>query len=313
MSLEPALQRFRSVVALSGGVGGARLVHGLSKVLAPEALTVIVNTGDDFTHWGLAISPDLDTVMYTLAELSDEQRGWGLRDETFAALERVRAYGGADWFMLGDRDLATHLVRTEALGRGETLSQVTKRLSRALGIGARLLPMADDPCRTMLDTAAHGVLPFQEWFVRHRAPKVRRVWFEGDPPPAPDVLGAIQGADLVVIGPSNPYVSIDPILSRCGVREAISERPVVAVSPIVGGKAVKGPLAEMLPDLAGEAPSARAIARHYGALLTGFVVERGDEEGAFGGPMLSTGTVMHSKDDRVRLARDVLAFAETLV
>jgi LPPG:FO 2-phospho-L-lactate transferase len=303
--------RFRSVVALSGGVGGARLAYGLSRVLDPEALTVVVNTGDDFIHWGLAISPDLDTVMYTLADLSDDERGWGLRGETFSALDGVRQYGGEDWFMLGDRDLATHLVRSEAMSRGDTLTQVTARLSAALGIGARILPMADEPCRTMIDTEAHGTLPFQQWFVRHRAPAVKRVWFEGDPAPTPAVLSAIEAAELVVIGPSNPFVSIDPILSRPGIRDAIARRPVVAVSPIVGGKAVKGPLAEMLPALANEAPSAGAIARHYGSLLTGFVVERGDEAAKV--PVHATGTVMRTKDDRVRLAREVLAFAETLV
>lgn len=304
--------RFRSVVALSGGVGGARLVYGLSRVLPADALTVIVNTGDDFTHWGLAISPDLDTVMYTLADLSDDDRGWGLEGETFAALESVKRYRGEDWFMLGDRDLATHLLRTEALSRGETLSAVTESLRTKLGVGPRLLPMADGPCRTMLDTEAHGTLPFQEWFVRHRAPAVRRVWFEGDPPPTEAVLSAIQAADLVVMGPSNPFVSIDPILSRPRVRAALAGRRVVGVSPIVGGKAVKGPLAEMLPALDGQAPSAGAVARHYGSLLTGFVVEHGDEASLRGLdlPVHATGTVMQSKQDRERLAREVLAFAE---
>lgn len=308
-----AESRFRSVVALSGGVGGARLAHGLSKALPPEALTLIVNTGDDFVHWGLAISPDLDTVMYTLAELSDDERGWGLKGETFSALERVRHYGGEAWFMLGDRDLATHLLRSEARSRGDTLTQVTARLSKALGIGARILPMADEPCRTMIDTEAHGTLPFQEWFVRHRAPAVRRVWQSAKPTPAPGVISAILSADLVVIGPSNPYVSIDPILSLPGVRESLAERLVVGMSPIVGGKAVKGPLGEMIPALAGEPPSAAAVARHYGALLGGLVVERGDEEGMTHVRVLATDTVMRTKDDRARLAREVLAFAEALV
>lgn len=305
-------KRFRSVVALSGGVGGARFAHGLSKALPAEALTLIVNTGDDFVHWGLAISPDLDTVMYTLAELSDDERGWGLEGETFSALERVRRYGGEDWFMLGDRDLATHLLRSEALTRGETLTDITARLSTALGVGARILPMTDEPCRTMLDTEAHGTLPFQEWFVRHRAPRVRRVWQRATPTPAPGVIPAILAADLVVIGPSNPYVSIDPILSLPGVRDALGQRPVVGLSPIVGGRAVKGPLGEMIPALSGEPPSAAAVARHYGKLLTGFVVERGDEQGMSGVPVHATETVMQSREDRIRLAREVLTFAATV-
>jgi LPPG:FO 2-phospho-L-lactate transferase len=302
------------VVALSGGVGGAKLAYGLSRALDAEALTVIVNTGDDFIHWGLAISPDLDTVMYTLAELADDERGWGLEGETFFALERVRRYGGDDWFGIGDRDLATHLLRTEALARGETLSDVTARLCRAVGVRARVLPMADEPCRTLIETEANGTLPFQRWFVQHRAvPRVVKVTFDGDPPPAPGVLAAIATAELVVIGPSNPYVSIDPILTRPGVQEALAQRPVVAVSPIVGGRAVKGPLAEMIPALTGASPSAAAVARHYAGLLAGIVVERGDEAAVTALPAHATDTVMRSRADRERLAREVLEFAAAIV
>jgi LPPG:FO 2-phospho-L-lactate transferase len=302
--------KFRSVVALSGGVGGARFAEGLSRALAPDALTVVVNTGDDFVHWGLVVCPDLDTVMYTLGGLSDDERGWGLRGETFSALENVRRYGGDDWFMLGDRDLATHLVRTEALSRGETLSAVTARLARSVGVRSRILPMADEPCRTMIDTVAHGTLPFQEWFVKHRAPAVRRVWFNGDPPPAVDVVPAIEQAELVIIGPSNPYVSIDPILSRPSVRRALEGRRVIAVSPIVGGKAVKGPLAEMVPALARVPASAAAVAGHYEKLLSGFVLERGDDVPGATIPLLRTDTIMRTRDDRARLAEEVLAWAE---
>lgn len=300
----------RAVVALSGGVGGARLVYGLARVLEPNALTVIVNTGDDFVHWGLAVCPDLDTVMYTLAELSDDERGWGLVGETFAALERVRGYGGEDWFMLGDRDLATHLVRTQALARGEPLSRVTEALCRALRVETRVLPMSDVPCPTMIDTEAFGTLPFQEWLVKHRAPAVRRVWFEKTPAPAPGVLDAIDHADVVVFGPSNPYVSIDPILRLPGVRDAVRRKPVVMVSPIVGGQAVKGPLADMLPILAGEPASAGAVVRHYGALVTGVVVEHGDEASVRGAKVLGADTIMRTRDDRIRLARAVIGFAE---
>jgi len=301
--------RLGSVVALSGGVGGARLVYGLSRVLAPEALTVVVNTGDDFVHWGLFVSPDLDTVMYTLAELSDDERGWGLAGETFETLERVRALGGESWFMLGDRDLATHLFRTQALARGESLSVVTARLSAALGVKQRILPMADDPSPTMVDTVSLGTLPFQEWLVKHRAPAVRRVWFEKAPPPARDVIGSIRNADLVVFGPSNPYVSIDPVLRLSGVRDALGGKPVVMVSPIVGGKAVKGPLGDMMPALSGAAASAGAVVRHYRDLVTAVVVEKGDEATVQGVPVLATDTVMRTREDRIRLARELLDFA----
>lgn len=302
------------VVYLSGGVGGARLLRGLVHALPEGALTVVVNTGDDFRHWGLYIAPDLDTVMYTLSGLGHEERGWGLAEETFGALERVRLYGGDGWFALGDRDLGTHLVRTDALARGETLSAVTARLFRALGISTRVLPMADAPCRTMIDTVEHGTLPFQEWFVRRRAPAVERVWFEGTRTPAPGVVNAIEEASLVVIGPSNPYVSIDPILQLDGVRAALARRRVIALSPIVGGRAVKGPLAEMIRALRGEDASPGAIVRHYGGLLVGIFVEEGDE------PSVRTTdcvvcagrTVMTDRAASLRLARELLAFAETL-
>jgi LPPG:FO 2-phospho-L-lactate transferase len=314
------------VVALSGGVGGARFVHGLSRALPEASLTVVVNTGDDFDHWGLHVSPDCDTVMYTLADLAHEERGWGLAEESFHTLEMVRRYQGDDWFQLGDRDLATHILRTQGLRRGETLSAITDRLSRALGVRARLVPMADGPCRTLIDTVDQGTLSFQDWFVRHRAgPAVRAVRFEGDPPPAPAVLPALAEADLVVFGPSNPYVSIDPILSRPGVRAALAARaitlgetpkpparPVIAVSPIVGGRAVKGPLGTMIPELSGRLPSPAAIVQHYGGLLAGIVVERGDEGGVGGLPVLATDTVMRSRAESLRLAREVLAFAESL-
>ena len=305
---------FSRVVALSGGVGGARFLDGLARALPPGALTAVVNTGDDFTHLGLAICPDLDTVMYTLAALGDEARGWGLLGETFAAMEMVRRYGGPDWFNLGDRDLATHLLRTEALRAGESLTAVTARLCAALGVGARVLPMADAPCRTLIDTVADGTLPFQEWFVGRRAqPAVRAVRFDGRPPPAPGVLEAIDGCELVLIGPSNPYVSIDPILALDGVRAALAKKPVVAISPIVGGRAVKGPLGTMIPQLTGAPATAGAIARHYGAWLRGLVVERGDEGGVEGVAVRATDTIMRTREDRLRLGRETLAFAAELV
>jgi LPPG:FO 2-phospho-L-lactate transferase len=299
------------VVALSGGVGGARLLDGLARALPAGALTAIVNTGDDFVHLGLNVSPDVDTVMYTLAGLAHEERGWGLAEESFAGLSMVRRYGGPDWFALGDRDLATHLLRTEALRAGESLSSVTSRLCSALGVVQRILPMSDGPVCTLIETEKDGTLPFQQWFVRRRAePRVRRIRFDGDLVPASGVVEAIDACDLVVVGPSNPYVSVDPILSLHGVREAIAKRPVVALSPIVGGSAIKGPLATMIVDLTGERPSAGAVVRHYRGLVRAAVVERGDEGTVGSIPVLGTSTVMRSREDRLRLAREILAFAE---
>ena len=301
------------VVALSGGVGGARFLDGLARALPEGALTAVVNTGDDFVHLGLHVSPDLDTVMYTLAGLSDEARGWGLADETFSALGLVKRYGGPHWFALGDRDLATHVLRSEALRAGESLTAVTARLCAALGVPASVLPMADGTYRTLIETTSEGTLPFQEWFVRRRTePAVRAVRFDGAPIPAPAALAAIDACDLVLVGPSNPYVSIDPILSLDGLRAALSKKPVVAVSPIVAGRAIKGPLATMIRDLAGREPSAGAVAAHYRGLLRGMVVERGDEASIEAVPVLGTSTVMRSRDDRAELAREVLRFAEEL-
>jgi LPPG:FO 2-phospho-L-lactate transferase len=299
------------IVALTGGVGGARLVDGLAQVLPAEDLTVVVNTGDDFVHWGLTICPDLDTVMYTLAGLADAAQGWGIAGESFGALAMVERYRGAVWFRLGDRDLATHLMRSEALARGTPLTAITRELAGALGVGPRLLPMADAPRPTMLDTA-DGTLAFQDWLVRRRArPAVTRVWSAGTARPTAAVLDALAAADAVVIGPSNPYVSIDPILNLEGVRAALAGRPVVAVSPIVGGRAVKGPLAAMMMQLTGRPASATAIAEHYGSLCGGLVHERGDAPPP-GLPALATATVIPERAGRARLAAEVLAFAEAL-
>lgn len=298
------------VVALSGGVGGARLVDGLATALPAEDLTVVVNTGDDFEHWGLWISPDLDTVMYTLAGLADETRGWGLVDERWDVLDAMRRLDGEQWFQLGDRDLATHLVRTKALRGGRPLSAVTADLCRALGVGPRVLPMCEAPAPTTLRTADGETLDFQVWLVRERGrPTVAAVQLGGDGRPAPGVLEAIRACDVVIVPPSNPYVSIDPILRLAGVADALRAVPVVAVSPIVGGKAVKGPLAAMIPALADRPPSAAAVAAHYGDLLDGFVCERGDG-GGIDVPVLETDTIMRDRPTRARLAEAVLAFAE---
>jgi LPPG:FO 2-phospho-L-lactate transferase len=307
----PPPHPWRSVVALSGGVGGARLLRGLARALPADVLTAVVNTGDDFEHWGLHVSPDVDTVMYALAGLSHEERGWGLADETFRALEGLRAYGEDGWFAIGDRDLATHMARTLGMARGETLTQATARLCAGVGVRTRVLPMSNDRCRTMIDTSEHGALTFQTWFVRHRAePPALRVRFEGRAAVTPEVLAAVSEAELVVIGPSNPYVSIDPILSLPGLRDALFDRPVIAVSPIVHGQAIKGPLAAMIPGLAGVPASAAAVAAHYPGLAA-MVVEQGDA--VPGVRTLETSTVMRSPADSEALARSVLTYAASLV
>jgi LPPG:FO 2-phospho-L-lactate transferase len=302
-----------TLVYLSGGVGGARLAHGLYHCLPPELLTCIVNTGDDLVHWGLQVSPDLDTMLYTLSDLADIERGWGLADETFAALGAVQRLGGEDWFALGDRDLATHLMRSDWLRSGVSLSEVTERLRKALGVACPILPMSDSPRETMIETP-DGTLSFQRWLVAKRGlPEVQRVWFNGDGAASPAVIDALDHARLVVIGPSNPYVSIEPILAVPGVRERVARLPVLAVSPIVHGKAVKGPLAGMLQSLSGFPAEAASVARYYGPLLAGYVLEHGDHaELEHPLPVLATKTVMKTRADSRDLARAVLAFAEEL-
>ena len=301
-----------SVVALAGGVGGARLVDGLDRTLPPDALTVVVNTGDDFRHWGLHISPDLDTVMYTLAGLSPEDRGWGIDGDTFYALAEAKRRGVDDWFQLGDRDLVTHLSRTGALARGESLTRATAELCKTLGIERPVLPMSDAPRPTSIVTQGGEELVFQEWLVKARAaPPVREVRHQGTDHTTQAVLAALTAADLVVICPSNPYVSIDPILTLSGVSDAIRNTTTVAVSPILGGKAVKGPLATMIAEIAGREPSAEAAALHYEGLLDGYAVHPGD---AFDAPfpLLETNILIQSKEDRVVFARELIEFARSL-
>lgn len=303
----------KRVVYLSGGVGGARLLEGLARALPGACLTAIVNVGDDFEHWGLTICPDIDTVLYTLGGKADLTRGWGLHDETFRALHHMRLYGSDDWFQIGDADLAMHVMRSEHLRQGHTLTQITRDVARALGVAVDVLPMSNDRLRTRIDTRSEGTLAFQDWLVRRGGvPEVAAVRFEGNAAPTPEALAAIEAADFVVIGPSNPYVSIDPILSLGPLREAVSRKPVVAVSPIIAGRAIKGPLANMIQSLAQRSPSAGAIAAHYGDLLAGIVVESGDEASVQRVRALGTATIMRSADERLQLARAVLAFAEQL-
>lgn len=301
------------IVILSGGVGGAKLVDGLAAVLAPEELTVIVNTGDDFEHLGLRICPDLDTVVYTLAGLADPDTGWGRADESWNFLHSLAQLGGPSWFRLGDRDLALHVERTRRLDAGEPLSRVMEGLARALGVRFKVLPMSDDPTPTVVITD-EGRLPFQEYFVaRGWQPKVLGFSFDGieAAQPAPGVLEALRAADAVVFGPSNPWVSVDPILAVPGIRHALEGKRVLAVSPIVGGLALKGPAAKMFAEL-GIPPSAVAVAGHYRPLVAEFVLDRSDSHlrGAVEDLAIRcrlADTVMATAEDRRRLARQLLA------
>ncbi|MBN2388605.1 MAG: 2-phospho-L-lactate transferase [Anaerolineales bacterium] len=307
------------IVALAGGVGGAKLADGLARLLPPEDLTIVVNTGDDFEHLGLIICPDLDTVCYTLAGQANPQTGWGRRDETFLALENLRHLGGPDWFTLGDRDLGTHLERTRRLKDGQPLSQVTRGFCQAWGVKPTILPMSDQPVCTIVDTVEHGELAFQEYFVRRRCePRVRGFRFAGleAARPAPGIQETIDKATAIVICPSNPWVSIDPILAVLQLRSPVHQsQSIIAVSPILGGRTVKGPAAKMYVEM-GIPPSAIAVARHYQGLVTNFILDRLDidlagEIESLGMRALVTDTLMKSSPGRLRLAQDVLNLVET--
>ncbi|HEY1260806.1 MAG TPA: 2-phospho-L-lactate transferase [Stellaceae bacterium] len=307
------------VLALSGGIGGAKLALGLYRVLPAGALTVIANTGDDFIHLGLAVSPDLDTLLYTLGGLDNPVTGWGRRDETWTFMAAIEGLGGETWFKLGDGDLATHVERTRRLKAGEPLSAITDDFRRRLGITARLLPMSDDPVRTRL-RCAEGWLDFQDYFVRRQcAPVVREIAFAGIDAarPHPEFLAALADPDLrlVVICPSNPFISIDPILALPGLREALrrSPAPVIAVSPIIGGRAVKGPTAKMMAEL-GLPVDAAAVARHYGDLIDHYVIDEADADKVAGLalPLTATRTLMETLADREALARVVLGVGRDL-
>ena len=300
------------IVALAGGVGGAKLANGFAQIQPPDDLTIIVNTGDDFEHLGLTICPDLDTVCYTLAGLSNPETGWGRADESWNAIENITRLGGPNWFRLGDQDLGTHLERTRRIRTGQTLSQITKDFCAAWEIGPTVLPMSDEPVPTVVLTV-EGELPFQEYFVHRRCePKVCGFRFEGVDvaSPAPGVIPAIRDADLIVICPSNPWVSIDPILALPGIRSEFNSRPVVAVSPIIGGKAVKGPVVKMYAEL-GIEPSALAVAIHYQDIIDGFVFDIRDknlmsEIKSRNISILNVDTLMNSPAQQKRLAQDIV-------
>ena len=305
-----------SVLALSGGIGGAKLALGLYRVLPPETLTVIANTGDDFEHLGLSISPDIDTLLYTLGGIDNLELGWGRRDETWTFMAALESLGGETWFKLGDGDLATHVERTRRLAAGESLTQITGDFRRRLGISARLLPMSDDRVRTRLRTE-EGWLDFQDYFVRlHSEPVVREIVYAGasEARANPDFLAALLNDDLelVVVCPSNPFLSVDPMLSLPGVRDALRgcRAPVAAVSPIIGGKAVKGPTAKIMAEL-GLPIGAAAIARHYVDLLDLFVADEADADvvAELEIPVILTRTLMVTLEDRDALARGVLTAA----
>ncbi len=309
------------VLALCGGVGGAKLALGLYRLLG-ENLTVAVNTGDDFTHLGLRICPDLDTVTYTLAGCVNPATGWGRADDTDHFMTALAQLGGEDWFFLGDRDRELHVERTQRLAAGESLSAVTTAVTGRLGITATIVPMSDTPVPTLVDTNA-GVLAFQHYFVRERCrPAVRGLRYQGadTAPPEPRLLAALAdpGLTAIVICPSNPWLSVDPLLALPGVRELLRAAPVpvLAVSPIVGGRAIKGPTAKIMAEL-GLAVSSRTIAAHYGDFLDCLILDRGDADEADAVAALLprvalADTVMHDEADKIALAREVLAIAGTM-
>lgn len=308
------------ILALSGGVGGAKLAAGLAAVLPPERLTIAVNTGDDFEHLGLTVCPDIDSVVYALAGLNDTARGWGVAGESWQAMAMLGRLGEADWFNLGDRDLGMHIARSWRLRGGETLSAVIARLARELGIGPAVVPMSDAPVRTQIETAEAGWIDFQDYFVRQQCrPVARAIRFQGTPgaPPSPGLAQALARPDLaaVILCPSNPFLSVDPILAVDGVRAALAGLtvPRIAVSPLVGGKAIKGPLAKLLGEL-GRPCDNRAIAAHYKGLVDRLLIDdsdAGDVEGLrpSGLSITITQTVMRNADDREKLARAALCAA----
>jgi LPPG:FO 2-phospho-L-lactate transferase len=318
MSMQRAASfRGRPVVALCGGVGGAKLALGLERLIGAD-LTVIVNTGDDFEHLGLHVSPDIDTVVYTLGGLSDLERGWGRANESWNFMEALGALGGETWFRLGDRDLAMHVERSRALRSGISLTEFTVATARRLGIAASILPMSDDRVETRVITA-EGALPFQRYFVGLQcAPVVKRLEFSNAERAAAtsQVLAALRNPDLaaIIICPSNPYLSVDPILAVSGIRRALDEvtAPIIAVSPLIGGQAVKGPTAKIMAELGVPADSA-SIARHY-RFIDGLIIDETDraEAGKIDMPVRVTSTLMRSLGDRDRLAADCLEFASHL-
>jgi LPPG:FO 2-phospho-L-lactate transferase len=314
-----------TVLAVCGGVGGAKLALGLQHALPPGELATLVNTGDDFTHLGLRICPDLDTVLYTLAGVVHPQQGWGRAEETFGFMAELRRQGGPEWFLLGDRDLVVHVERTRRLAAGERLTAVTADLAQRFGVPSRILPMTDSEVATLLETDA-GPLEFQHYFVRLRCePQVRSLSFAGavQARPSPELTAVLRGSALraIILCPSNPFLSIDPVLAVPGMRAALraARVPIVAVSPLIGGRAVKGPTAKIMRELGLQAGSG-SILRHYAGLIDGLVVDAADAAdagtleaaAAAGVAVAAERTLMQSLDDRIRVARAALSMAEAL-
>ncbi len=310
---------FKNIVALAGGVGGAKLVNGLAQYLKNEQLSVIVNTADDFELFGLHISPDIDTVCYTLAGLANPDTGWGRMDETWEVMKTLEELNAPHWFNLGDHDLALHMERTRMLDRGDTLTDVTRTLCGYLGVKIHVLPMSDQPVRTIVKTNDGRLLGFQEYFVKEQCqPVVTGFIFKGSESAGPteNVKRAIKEADLVIFCPSNPWVSIDPILHLKDIRELLKEKRILAVSPIIGGKTIKGPAAKMFSEL-GIEPGSISVAEHYQDLLSGFILDSQDAKdveyiSARGIMPMVTNTIMRSIDDRVRLAKETVEFGMSL-
>jgi LPPG:FO 2-phospho-L-lactate transferase len=307
-------------VVFAGGVGGAKLSHGMARSVGAELLTVIVNTADDLEMHGLHVSPDLDTVMYTLGGIANPETGWGIVGDTFGNFEMLQTLGMNPWFRLGDRDLAVHMTRTQLIKDGRTLSEAVAFLSGRLGIRSRILPMTNDRVRTIVDTD-EGLFSFQEYFVKARwQPQVRSLIYEGaeEAEALPAAVRAIETADTIIIAPSNLYLSIDPILSMGDVKDALlnASAPIIAVTPIISGEAVKGPAAKLMREL-GEDPSASAVAEHYSDFINGFVLDERDAHlksqiEDMGVGVLVTDTLMKDDDDRARLACEVVTFADQL-
>ena len=307
------------ITALAGGVGGSKLAQGLSEILSPGNLNIVVNTGDDFRFFGLYISPDIDTVTYTLANLSNPVTGWGVRGDTFNTFETLKSNGSPAWFMLGDKDLATHMERTRQLAEGKTLTDVCRYFNEAWQVKHPILPMTNDPVPTEIDTVELGMLPFQEYFAKHHCePTIKRVVFQGmeKAQASPEVIEALETCDAVVICPSNPLLSIDPILSLPEIRDILKTKYVAAVSPIIGGKAVKGPLAKMYADK-GITPSPAAIAGHYKDFLDCIFIDEQDEN--YGKDIQQSGIIFQSTDimmpdlpNRTRLAQTIINYIENI-
>ncbi len=303
------------VVVLVGGVGGAKLALGLSRILPAEDLTVIVNTADDTWMYGLRICPDLDTIMYTLADLVNKDNGWGIAGDTFQTISAMRRYGEDAWFGLGDQDMATHILRTRWLQAGKSLTDITNSLTKKLGIRQQILPMTDSQVATIVDTEEHGKIDFQTYFVKHRwQPIVRSLRLDGieQASLSEEIKIAINQADALIVGPSNPWLSIDPILAVPGMSELIASRniPRVAISPIVGGEAIKGPAAKLMVELGHEA-SAQAVARYYGTLINGFVYDTTDEVLDLPQQYVTKfETIMKNDEVKAALARNVLEWIQ---